>query len=297
MKVEFKNTAFIEWAMGREQVRKARAAGLPRQQWTNNPVFAGFRFCNVSREDDRGTLVIKRLIRDPMSKAASPQELMRAVAIARFFNLPRTIEALVEREAITDRRVDLPAIARIVEELRQSAPAFSSAYMVGSHPSLVVPPFDQVGGKIGYVCSIVHNARFPEGAKTRREFVHALRKETGFKDFMAGQIAADLAYTPILEDATDHQTWAPFGPGARRGMNLALGRYLESPLTEEEYLAVGAAQMEALPQEIVEDRRLTMHDVASNVNCETFKYERIKAHGSVGSRRFKEDNGPLPTGE
>jgi hypothetical protein len=113
---------------------------------------------------------------------------------------------------------------------------------------------------------------------------------------MSGQIAADAAYTSLLRDAPDHMTWAPYGPGAVRGMNRALGRPLGAKLSEPDYLLVAKMQMSMLPQEIVEERKLTLHDVASNVNCETDKYLRIQnqedKHGNFvgkvsGMRRFK----------
>lgn len=285
---EFKDFSFIKWAKGREQARKNREAGLPRDKWSDDWILQEYRFCNVSREDDRGTRVVKELIRDPMVRAgADPKELCRAIAVARFFNLPTTIELLRQKEAITETKVDLVAVHRVLTEVvAKGQKIFSPAYLVGCPPGQLVPPFTEAGGKISYVCSIVQRAKWPLMQMDRQGFVKELRREAGFKDFMAGQIVADLAYTPILESAPDHLTWAPFGPGAVRGMNLTMGRPIDYKMTEAEYLRVGIMQLEALPEDIVRDRKLTLHDVASNVNCETFKYIRI-SKGGTGRRLNK----------
>ena len=282
----FQNTAFVTWTIHREEARRNREAGLPRP-WTTDPIIQSYRFCNVSREDDAVTRVVKELIRDPMDAAgASPIELGRALAVARFFNLPDVLRDLVEVGAITDKSVDLEAVYRVCQgRMDRGVGSFNSAYLVGAPPGQLVEPFIRPG-KVAYVCSIIHRTDFPTRAKSREEYVKQLRLQTGYKDFMAGQIAADLAYTHVLRDAPDHQTWAPFGPGAVRGMNIALGRPIETRLTEEEYLRVGRAQIEALPETIITDRRLTLHDVASNVNCESFKYVRIQQGGHTG-RKFK----------
>ena len=284
MTVQFKNTLFIKWTIAREQARINREAGRPKP-WSDNDIINTYRFCNVSREDDAVTRVVKEYVRDPMDQAgASPLELSRAMAVCRFFNLSDVIIELVAHGAITDKKVDLEAVYRICQgRMDAGRGAFNSAYLVGAPPGQLVEPFIYPG-KVAYVCSIIHRTNFPLNAKSREEYVKTLRNEVGYKDFMAGQIAADLAYTHVLRDAPDHKTWAPFGPGAVRGMNVALGRPIESRLTEEEYLRVGIAQMEALPETIVLDRRLTLHDVASNVNCETFKMDRILKGGHAGRK-------------
>jgi hypothetical protein len=216
---------------------------------------------------------------------ADPAELGRALAVARFFNLPSVLHDLVSAGAITETSVNLELVYRICQgRMNRGVGSFNSAYLVGAPPGQLVEPFI-FPGKVAYVCSIIHRTTFPRVAKSREEYVKTLRKEVGYKDFMAGQIAADLAYTHVLRDATDHLTWAPFGPGAVRGMNLTLGRDTEARMSEEEYLRVGRAQLEALPEDLVADRKLTLHDVASNVNCETFKYVRIQQGGHTG-RKF-----------
>lgn len=284
---------FVEWATLREAARRARQAGLPREQWSSDPIMQNYRFCNVSREDDRVTKDVKRLIRDPMTEAgADPLEVCKAVAIARFFNLTEALEELREKEAVTEVRCDIEAVFRVMTD-RQSRGdnCFNTAYVVGCPPGQLVEPWLDIPGKIAYVCSIVKRATdggyFNYEAPSRQAFVENLRKAAGFKDFMAGQVAADLFYTHVGADWKDSMTWAPRGPGAVRGINRCMGRPVDMPMSQETYLEMGMKALEMLPPDMVWDRKLTLHDVNSNVFCETDKFIRIKENpGRKVGRRY-----------
>lgn len=272
-----KDDTFLTWARNREAARQARLSGKD-WPWSTDPIIKDYRFCNVSREDDHGTVEIDRLIRKPLDSA--PSEVMfMAVCLARFINWPDTLQELVDKGAIDTSGVNLLAVQSIVaERMAADKLTYSSAYMVRSKP-VHEEPFRGYG-KISYICTVLKSTTLPK-ARTRREFVHELSEQYSFGQFMSGQVAADLAYTHILYDAPDHRTWAPFGPGALRGMNITMGRSIDSRIDEKTYLACGTEQMERIEEAgIMPPGRLTLHDVASNVNCETFKYCRIRNGGS-----------------
>lgn len=280
----FVNETFVYWATERDNIRKRREAGLPRDQWTVDPIFKTYRFCNVSREDDRVTKWIKEHIRDPFNLMSSEEVLFKAVCLARFINKTDTLGTLLVSGALGPNRIDFKAVSRVVTELqRQGHVAFSSAYMVRSDKADAYPEYGT--GKIAYLAAMLDHTTLPKG-RTRQAFTTELQNQNGFGSFMAGQVSADLAYTRILQDAPDHMTWAPLGPGAIKGMNRALGRPVDARLTQDEYVKVGLAQMAKLPQELVEDRKLTLHDVASNVNCETSKYLGLAIDGKAPKRKF-----------
>lgn len=289
----FVRTDFIQWVKLREAARRARAAGAPRERWSSDPIIRSYRFCNVSREDDRVTKDIARLIRNPMTEAdADPVEVAVAVSVARFFNLTATLEALLEKGAITDKRCNLEAVYEVVTARAfRGDSCFNTAYVVGCPPGQLVAPWEGIPGKIAYVCSIIKRAAdggyFSTEASSRQEFVETLKKAAGFKDFMAGQVAADLYYTSVGDHWRDSKTWAPRGPGAIRGLNRCMGRPLDAPMSQSLYLEMGRKAMAMLPPDIAADRRLTLHDVNSNVFCETDKYIRIQENPTrrVG-RRF-----------
>jgi hypothetical protein len=103
-----------------------------------------------------------------------------------------------------------------------------------------------------------------------------LRKCLGWGTFMAGQVVDDWAWTPLLRDATDHYTWAPQGPGSRRGLNRILHDSIGGTFTESEWgeslMALRAAVLEQLGSQYAD---LTLMDV-QNCLCEFDKYERVR---------------------
>ena len=287
------DNTFVHWAVTRDLIRHrreadeiAKALGETPQgpPWSDDEILNAHRFCNVSREDDRTTRWIKTNIRDPFNEEASPEVLFQAICLARFVNLPSTLGELLANGSLSPGGVILEKVVETVCELQETGQkSFSAAYMVRSETNKESLAYGK--GKIAYICMILDKTRLPR-AKTREGFVEELSTQYGWGTFMAGQVAADATYTHLLADAPDHLTWAPLGPGAMKGMNRALGRPINASISQEEYLRVGRQQMEMLPPELVMGRNLTLHDVASNVNCETSKYLRIK-HGEGTTRRYQ----------
>lgn len=279
-----KDPTFVYWAQERDLVRQRREYGYEQHQWSIDPIMLGNRFCNVSREDDFTTRWVKEHVRDPYDADGHEQNLFLAMSVCRFFNLPESLGLLV-REGILQagKELDLHDLHDCLQDYKDEDKkhrVFASAYMVGAPDNHRTYAFGTE--KIAYVCGVLSEAKAPTHTATRQGYVEELVKQFGYAEFMSGQIAADMAYTFTLRDAPDHRTWAPRGPGAMRGMNRALGMPIDRKITRDEYLAVGRIQMDMLPKDLVEDRNLSLHDVASNVNCETDKYLR-----GGGRRRFK----------
>jgi hypothetical protein len=280
----FPEPAFLHWAAEREQVRLRRAAGEPGP-WTDDWIIYEHRFCNVSREDDRGTIEIKQLVRDPANAECDDLDLLKCLVLARMLNWGPTLQHLADRGVLIPGRYSSAEHWQAVREALHEREAgkhkvFGSAYVI-------VNPSSAPGmRKIDYVVNTVSGLTVVPDRSTRQAFHAGLQATRGFGPFMAGQVVADAAYTRLLVDAPDGRTWAPQGPGAERGMNRALGRHPHKPIGTVEYLGVGAAQLSALrgvlPAETWD--RLTLHDVASNVNCETDKYLRIKLGQGKGRR-------------
>ena len=40
---------FFKYARDRQSILIARRMGLPREQWTDDPIFKTYRFCNIIR--------------------------------------------------------------------------------------------------------------------------------------------------------------------------------------------------------------------------------------------------------
>lgn len=276
---------FVYWAEQRELAREAKENNSPLTRRMVDPIIQRHRFCNVSREDDKTTRWIKKYIRDRFDNMADEHTLLLALCLARFINLPETLGELLTAGAMTSSKgIQLNKVAEVVtERQRQGKKTYSAAYMVRSETNKESRAYGE--GKIAYICQILSKVEMPD-CSSREAFVGGLSSQYGFGTFMAGQVAADAAYTRLLRKAPDHMTWAPMGPGALRGMNRALRRPINAPLNQEEYNYIGRLQMDMLPKRIVEGRGLTLHDVASNVNCETDKYLRVK-NKEGNTRRYE----------
>ena len=277
----FKNLDFVAWAQHREEARLHKLDSS-RFKKPTDPYILTFSFCNVCREDDRTTIWIKENIRDPFH-AAAPEVHLQAMVLARLFNSTATLLEFLDRGGLTiEGGINRKRCLEIAGERKgRDLPVFSMAYRVAPGP------MDHAGGKIGYVLDAALQVKKVPTAKTRQGWSKELFQYGGIGNFIAGQIIADAAETDLLRDAPDTLTWAPLGPGAMAGMNHALGRPMKNKIDELEYIRVGREQFdlvaEAIPGETA--MMLTLHDVASNVNCETSKWVRMKS-GVGAFRRY-----------
>ena len=75
---------------------------------------------------------------------------------------------------------------------------------------------------------------------------------------------------------TDKNSWAPIGPGSRRGMNRICNRPIDTPLKKEQFqdelIELKSALAERLPHLITD--RMEAHDY-QNCLCEIDKYCRV----------------------
>lgn len=282
---------FSLWAVRRERVRLNKEKGLPRP-WTTDFILNSRHFCNVHREDDRATRWIAKNVREPY---ADHPDILRILGWARHLNWENSIKIAIESGAFDTDPIDGQKAVDALWEYWTASPdvrkgkgpqLFSSAYMIRARRGEFKP---------AYVHHVMETTKdFPREWGSREEFTVSLAAEFGWGPFLAGQIAADGIHTRLLRDSPDALTYAPQGPGATRGANLAAGRDPEGKLDQEDYIEIATLQMEHLQKMAHEFPRfgeLTMHDVASNVNCETWKYHRMKSGGFQG-RYYKARSDP-----
>lgn len=99
----------------------------------------------------------------------------------------------------------------------------------------------------------------------------------GLGSFMAGQIVADLRWTNAMHYPLDTLTWAPIGPGSRRGMRRLLGKPAQGNMTQKEFeplLRELVTEFVQKQTDIWNDRGLEAMDV-QNCLCEFDKYSRV----------------------
>ncbi len=261
------------WIVERERVRVRKEAGGP-PPYTDDAILSTYRFCNVRREDDRGTVWVREHVRVPY---ADHQMLWLMLCICRIINWPDTLEELIDDEEGAWPDHDLSRPMRITEVLNarkaRGEKIYTGAYMI---------PAPQARGadKQAYVAETMigglwqRRDDWPSVAHvaTLEETHRWIRETTGWGNFLAYQAVVDMRYTRILENAHDVSIWAAAGPGTIRGLNRLHGRAVDAHVSQGQALEEMREIYRIAPGHV--DVRMDFSDVP-NVLCETDKYLRV----------------------
>lgn len=282
------------WVREREEIRKRKvlkdsgvlitlSGAMPNRpgeigNLTRDPIFAKYRFCNVRREDDRGTVWIHDNIRKPFS---AHRDLWLMLCIARQINWPATLGNLIRsryRSAWPHDDHFKPAdMAYIIDQLQATgAKVFTGAYMISASPN-------KGEAKSKYISEIVIGelwnnrsefVRYFNGPEVSLRKTHEMLSEfNGWGPFMAYQAIVDMRFTHLLDRATDLNLWCAAGPGTIRGLNRLHNRPLRFALSQERARSEIRAIYKVAEQET--GVKMDFSDVP-NILCETDKYLRVK---------------------
>lgn len=260
----------------RDAVRERKEAGLP-PPWTADPAIAGYRYCNVRREDDKVTCWIAKHWRD---KNVDHPNLTLAMVLARMVNWPDSLEQ-IGFPAVWD-----PDHVKMILQLRQSTKqkTWSAAYMITTCGKRMSKE-DYV---VDHVCGTVARGEFLWETGDLLEDAHDIfQRVDGLGSFLAAQVVADLKNTPghPLARAPDWHTWSAPGPGSLRGLNWFWHGKPDGPITASTYktkITDTWAEVKPLLPAALQD--LHMQDF-QNCLCEFSKYCRIRlGDGRVRSR-------------
>lgn len=270
--------ALRHWVREREATRLRKDAG-GAGPWTDDPIIAKYRFCNVRREDDSVTVWIRKHIREPY---ADHPHLWFMLAISRWINWPDSLAGMIAYPTAWPTAADFsPRGMELALNFRaaKGAKVFTGAYTINAPPT-------KGASKIEYVTKTVlgdvwNGTRKPTIAAllasgiprpSLRSMHMALSKYRGWGAFMTYQVIVDLRFTRYLSSADDIATWAAAGPGTIRGLNRISGRRVDYPLDQGQALH----EIRTLYKTIREETGVDMDfsDVP-NILCETDKYIRV----------------------
>lgn len=255
----------------RHSIYTKRQAGR-KKPWTLDPILQRYRFCNVYRELDTVTQWIATNWRKPHQD--DPQ-LWFAMVVARLLNWPPTLETLHYPVPWQPARF---MKLRVQQEM--GIKVFSGAYIVSTNGHTM--------DKLQYLAQCVLLPLWKDrkaitaciqARNTTLETVHGvLTNYDGLGSFMAAQVIADLKYaTPSLMAARDWWTWAASGPGSRRGLNRVLGRAVDAPSTEANWLRNLRELHVLIDQHMHKAKMERLHaQDLQNCLCEFDKYERTR---------------------
>lgn len=278
----------LYWAKEREAIRKKKLAGEP-PPWTEDPILGTYRFCNVLRRDDRVSQWVCREVLSHQGDFDNLGVFLKWVALCRWVNWPPTLGGIIasdpefwhlKRELVTYDSIDLPGIGAYIDAVCASdQKAWTGAYMVRAPSKNGYPGYTK-GRFVAEVVVGCLDARMDSIKKelsnnTCQGVWQALYSAPNWGSFMAGQVVADLTYTPLLGKAHDLYTWAPQGPGSKRGFNRLLGRPLKAKVPDEDWARYLPEWRRMLVEELGLPQ-MTLHDV-QNCLCEVDKYLRAQS--------------------
>lgn len=262
------------WIREREAIRVARAASAFPSDWTKDEILKTYRFCNVRREDDRGTIWIRENIRKPF---ADSRYLWFMLAIARQLNWPDTIKALIDAGAWPVDETFSPSQMTGTLNHRKSLghKVYTGAYMISA-------PSTKGADKQQYISEVVcgelwrHRAEFIDYfehyAPSLQVMHEGISRFNGWGPFMAYQAVVDMRFTALLDKAEDRNSWAAAGPGTIRGLNRLYNRELTFALSQAQALT---EMREIFALSFNETSVVMDFSDVPNALCEVDKYLRV----------------------
>lgn len=273
----------VYWVRERESIRLKKEAGEPKP-FTDDTILQTYRFCNVRRMDDA---VSKWLLSNWYTPYFDHPNMLAAVALARFFNLPSTLERITfpvfgcYAPSIPQYNPEL--MKNVLSTLKSRGDTiFNGAYMVSGGSGA-----DKIESVVDYYVQPLVDDPPKIDPKSMRKTWEVIVSRYGFGSFMAGQVVADLRWA-MGGSWSDKKKWAPAGPGSMRGINRILGRPLDKTYSPTEWLRVFVPYMGDVRARIPESisSRLEAHDLQS-ILCETDKMNRILNGEGTPKQRYK----------
>ena len=261
----------------REGIRLRRASGAP-PPWTDDPILREWSFCNVRREDDRGTRWIAQHWRDPH---ADDPDVWFPMAAARLTNWPPTL--LEIRYPVPWNREHF--VTTLQERAARGDKVWGDAYTIPAGEK-GVSKYDHIAGVLDKLWTARERLR-PKPGERLVDFHNRLRDRKGLGDFLAAQVVADVKYVEPLKSASDWMAFAASGPGSRRGLNRVMGRDKDAAWEEYNWRARLKELREAIAPELERTGLGDLHaQDLQNCLCEFDKYERVRLNEGKPKRRF-----------
>ena len=216
-------TRFFYWMHERHAIYLKRKAGLS-WPWSDDPILQTFKFTNVFRELDAGTVWCRENIRGPYT---DHPELFFNIAVYRRHNLIATGEAL----GFIEHYNPIWAMEKMYERRAQGKAIFTGAHMTcgtirdangNIPPDKIIQIF---GIAFEHLWQIRHEIEPQPGDTLQTAYERMLKMHPpGYGAFITYEVITDLRWTRYLQDAYDTHMWANPGPGAKRGIQRLYGQ-------------------------------------------------------------------------
>ena len=213
--------SFFDWINERHRIFLKKQAGEPKP-WTDDPAMREFKFTNVFRELDAGTIALRQMITNSEYKS-DPGLVAWNIIWYRLFN--------VESHATDPGFCVDPGhlAARLRRKKVYGEQIFTAAHMtVGkagiSKLEFMIPTCELLYEERDAIVAVCR-----DGPNLKKVSDYLLRY-MGIGKFIAYEIASDFRwYDDLLGDANDVMFWVNIGPGCMRGLRrLGLAENMRS---------------------------------------------------------------------
>lgn len=272
---------YFQFTNERHSIYLKRQRGEP-WPWTDDVILQTYKFTEVFRELDKGTIWLRQNWREPF---AEHPMLFFNICLYRQFNWIPTAEYIGFQEDWDADNV----YQKLSWYKAQGNQLYTNAHMVRG-------PIEQRDGsseKLHYtVYSILDNLMYnikqyePQPGDTLQSAFNRLVRAYGFGGFVAYEVISDLRWTHYLNTADDIKSWANAGPGAIRGLNRLLGIPAKAGMRQEDAVVLmrelltlsNAYNAQYMPYW---DMRVVEHTL-----CEFSKYEKVRLGEGRPRMRF-----------
>lgn len=263
-------------ATERQEIFFKKLKGLP-PPYTNDPIFQGYKFCNVYRASDRvSQFLIKNVI---YRHQFDPEDTLFRIFLFRLLNKIETWQSLESKLGdINLKNFGFEKYANILEDIKSSTPIYGNAFILCANKAFGYDEkhknhlalLESVFKKDKFVLKLVNS-------KTLKELFETLKQLPLIGNFMAYQVALDLNYSEVFN--FDENDFTVAGPGAERGIKKC---FIDSDGKSDDYIIQYMVENQEK-----EFKRLgikfkdlwgrPMHAIdCQGWFCETDKYSRVK---------------------
>ena len=289
-------STFWRFAAERQAIFHRRAAGFP-PPWTDDPILTRYRFTNAYRASDRvSQYLIQRVIylRHAPSppELFTPEEVFFRTVLFKLFNLPSTWEFLCSRQGAIPTWADWSARGGYDHTLALLDLA-SECRMTLINPAYMMPGGNNVYGHrtkrgdfLGLLWHLMTTgvpSRLASATNMGQAF-QILRSQRMLGNFLAYQLATDLAYSPVFD--WSEMDFVEAGPGALDGLSKVFNSLGNVAPNDAIRMLTHLQEYEFHPRELtflnLWGRPLQLIDV-QNLLCEISKYTRASHPHVVGA--------------
>jgi len=270
---------FFSFMTDRHTIYMRKQAGAPFP-WTLDPILQKYKFCNVFRELDTGTIWCREHIEEPF---ANHPELFFNIAAYRSINRLESWAEVYETErSITGIPFITDYVSNRVKRTLNWRKARGEPIFTGAHMLSGVGGADKIEMYTDKTWRFLWDHRRElepkPGDNLRTSFERLVSSNIpAIGNFLSYEIVTDLRHTRYLQNADDIYIWANPGNGAKRGiMRIFYGRLLKKIPDNNHCIEVmqNLLQM-SVTYLSVGFPKLEMRDIEHTL-CEFDKYERTR---------------------